>query len=66
MVTILKISCSWCGSMNDYQVGAAIYCLVCAHRADVLEQDCDCRKCTEKQGLLEVRERERARKQRKQ
>lgn len=63
MAFIEKISCSWCGAMNDYQIGTATYCPSCGHRADVVEKDCDCRRCNEKRRLLEIREREQARKQ---
>ena|SRR5436190_23040320 len=61
---ILRLSCSWCNEMNDVagalEQGRAVYCLACQHRADVLREACDCRRCTESKRLTEIRERGRA------
>jgi hypothetical protein len=64
MAQIIRLSCSWCDTMNDVTEGAANYCPACGHRADVLRSECDCRKCKDTGRLLAIRERERERRRR--
>lgn len=60
--TRTSVSCSWCYEMNDVTeavaTGAPTYCFNCAHRADVLREKCDCRKCAEMARLLRMREKQ--------
>jgi hypothetical protein len=62
MSQIIRLSCSWCNTMNDVTEGRAVYCADCGHRADVLRIACDCRKCKDTERLLAIREREQERK----
>jgi hypothetical protein len=49
--------------MNDVTVaitnGSAVYCANCGHRADVLREECDCRKCAETERLKMIRDKQR-------
>ena len=59
-----SVSCSWCYEMNDVTASIAdnvpIYCAGCGHRADVLREKCDCRKCGEAARLKRVLEKQQA------
>lgn len=62
-----SVSCSWCYEMNDVTAaiadGAPIYCSGCGHRADVLREKCDCRKCAEAARLKHLLEKQQATKE---
>lgn len=42
----MKISCSWCGQLNEVAGETWPWCKYCGHRADVPRLSCTCYACT--------------------
>jgi hypothetical protein len=49
-IVVIYQSCAWCGEINDITIarnqGQPSYCSECGHRADVVQADCNCWKCS--------------------
>jgi hypothetical protein len=39
------VACPWCEVRNELYPTGKTFCFHCAHRADVPQSECDCRKC---------------------
>jgi len=41
----VSVTCSWCHEVNERHPVLKTYCFNCGHRADVPQDQCDCRRC---------------------
>jgi hypothetical protein len=47
----MKVSCSWCGAMNEIEAERRNFC-ACGHRADLPRAHCDCERCAHGRALF--------------
>lgn len=48
----IRLTCSWCRTVNECPGTGSVFCRKCSHRADVSRESCDCLMCQKLPDVL--------------